>query len=362
MILVDPAIWRWRGRRWAHLVSDTSHEELHAFAARLGLRRIWFQGDHYDIPADLREEALKLGAVAVDSRELVVRITAAGLRKRRTRTPLEGAAAAATAVDPRPAASQPLSTGPVYTPGMPAWTDLVTSDPTAAMDFYAALFGWEFDQSGPPDYILCRLRGRAVAGLRVESAPDDGAIWTTYLAENDVDAAAGRVTAAGGRLWTPPRQAGPHGRLLVATDPTGGRFGLWTAGTQQGAELIDEPGAPTWTELHTADPATAEAFYAELCGHTFAAVDPRPGRSAYRTISVSGRPAAGVRVLPPRPEAPVTRWVPYMAVEDVDATVKAALAAGGDLAERPEDAPFGRWAALVDPQGALVTIVEIRPG
>jgi hypothetical protein len=82
-ILVDTPIWRWRGRRWAHLVSDTSHEELHRFAARLGLRRAWFQGDHYDVPDEVRRAALRLGAEAVSSRELVVRLRAAGLRKTR---------------------------------------------------------------------------------------------------------------------------------------------------------------------------------------------------------------------------------------------------------------------------------------
>jgi hypothetical protein len=80
VILVDPARWPWRDRRWAHLVSDVSHEELHGFAARLGLPRRIFQGDHYDVPAEVREEAIRLGAAAVDSRELVVRLRAAGLR------------------------------------------------------------------------------------------------------------------------------------------------------------------------------------------------------------------------------------------------------------------------------------------
>src|SRR6476646_4654956 len=57
-ILVDQAVWPWRGRRWAHLVSDESYDELHAFAARLGLPRHIFQGDHYDVPADVRDDAI----------------------------------------------------------------------------------------------------------------------------------------------------------------------------------------------------------------------------------------------------------------------------------------------------------------
>ncbi|CAN5577892.1 DUF4031 domain-containing protein [soil metagenome] len=82
MILVDDAVWPWRGRRWAHLISDTSYEELHHFAERLGLPRHIFQGDHYDIPAVLRKRAIQMGATPVDGREVVRRLIASGLRRR----------------------------------------------------------------------------------------------------------------------------------------------------------------------------------------------------------------------------------------------------------------------------------------
>lgn len=86
-ILVDDAIWRWRGDVWAHLVSDHSYEELHLFAARLGLRRAWFQGDHYDIPSHVRTRAIALGAEPVAPRELLRRLQGAGLRRPRRRSP-----------------------------------------------------------------------------------------------------------------------------------------------------------------------------------------------------------------------------------------------------------------------------------
>lgn len=82
MILVDQAIWPWRGMRWAHLVSDVSYDELHDFAARLGIPRRAFQGDHYDVPAHLHAEAILLGAEAVDARVLVRRLRESGLRRR----------------------------------------------------------------------------------------------------------------------------------------------------------------------------------------------------------------------------------------------------------------------------------------
>lgn len=83
-VLVDAAIWPFEGRKWAHLVSDTSFEELHAFAEQLEIPRRAFQGDHYDVPTDYRVRAIELGAEPVPSRELVRRLRAAGLRRVRS--------------------------------------------------------------------------------------------------------------------------------------------------------------------------------------------------------------------------------------------------------------------------------------
>lgn len=82
-VLIDPPLWPARGRLWSHLVSDTSYEELHAFAVRLGVPRRAFERDHYDVPADAYDAALALGAEAVGCQELVRRLTSAGLRRRR---------------------------------------------------------------------------------------------------------------------------------------------------------------------------------------------------------------------------------------------------------------------------------------
>jgi Protein of unknown function (DUF4031) len=79
-VLVDEARWPWRGRRWCHLVSDASLDELHEFAALLGIPRRAFQGDHYDLHEEGRARAIELGAVPVPSRELLTRLRGAGLR------------------------------------------------------------------------------------------------------------------------------------------------------------------------------------------------------------------------------------------------------------------------------------------
>lgn len=59
---------------WSHLVSDASLEELHDFAASLGLKRKWFQHSHYDCTKNKYAKAIQLGACPVTSAELVKRM------------------------------------------------------------------------------------------------------------------------------------------------------------------------------------------------------------------------------------------------------------------------------------------------
>ena len=87
-VLIDSPVWPWRGRRWSHLVSDVSYDELHAFVqGELGLPRRAFQGDHYDIPEELHDVAVAAGAEAVSCRVLLGRLRRAGLRKAKPHAP-----------------------------------------------------------------------------------------------------------------------------------------------------------------------------------------------------------------------------------------------------------------------------------
>ena len=85
MILIDPPNAAGHGRLWSHLASDTSYDELHAFAAAVGIPPRGFDRDHYDVPAEWYDEVVAAGAVPVTSRELVARLHAAGLRRRKPR-------------------------------------------------------------------------------------------------------------------------------------------------------------------------------------------------------------------------------------------------------------------------------------
>jgi hypothetical protein len=80
MILIDRPLFQAHGRRFAHLISDRTLDELHAFGVDLGLPRRLFHHDHYDVPASWWPKAIELGATEVDPRVLVRRLRASGLR------------------------------------------------------------------------------------------------------------------------------------------------------------------------------------------------------------------------------------------------------------------------------------------
>ena len=87
MILIDPPNAPGRGRLWSHVASDTSYDELHAFARKIGVPERGFDRDHYDVPAEWYDEVVAAGATPVTSRVLVARLIASGLRVRKEPPP-----------------------------------------------------------------------------------------------------------------------------------------------------------------------------------------------------------------------------------------------------------------------------------
>lgn len=82
MILIDEPAWPAHGTVWGHVVSDTSLDELHAFARAAGLPERGFDHDHYDYPVARRDDLVALGATLTPSTQLVRRLVAGGLRVR----------------------------------------------------------------------------------------------------------------------------------------------------------------------------------------------------------------------------------------------------------------------------------------
>ena len=84
-IWIDPPAWPAHGRLWSHLVSDTSYDELHVFAAAQGIPARGFEGDHYDVPEERYAALVAAGATPVDGREVVRILQRSGLRIQKRR-------------------------------------------------------------------------------------------------------------------------------------------------------------------------------------------------------------------------------------------------------------------------------------
>jgi hypothetical protein len=81
-VLIDEPVWPAHGTLWAHLVSDESYDELHAFAAAAGIPERGFDNDHYDVPLRKWDDLVAMGAEPVTGRELLRRLQKSGLRVR----------------------------------------------------------------------------------------------------------------------------------------------------------------------------------------------------------------------------------------------------------------------------------------
>lgn len=255
-----------------------------------------------------------------------------------------------------------MSTRSNYAEGTPSWVDLQTSDQAEAKAFYAALFGWSYDDRPMLDdvaYSVATLRGEqvaAIAPLPAGAPPaDTPPTWNTFLAVDDAEASAGKVESAGGQLVLPAFDVGDAGRMAFVADPSGAQVGLWQARSHVGATLVNEPGALIWNELITDDASSALAFYSAVVG-LGSAVMPMPD-GEYTVLQVGGDGVGGC-IAPPRPDVP-NHWHVYFCTEDADATVAKAAAEGGALMADPFDmATVGRMAVLADPQGAVFSIMQ----
>src|SRR5215210_305996 len=247
-----------------------------------------------------------------------------------------------------------------HAPGTISWADLATSDQAAAKEFYGGLFGWEYDDVPAGEgivYSMAKHGGRSAAAISPQQAGEAAQgippHWNVYVTVADVEAATAKVGEAGGQVFAGAFDVFDAGRMSVIADPTGAALCLWQPGTSIGAEVVNEPGALTWADTATPDASAAQAFYADLLGWRFESVSEQP---PYWVIFNGERSQGGMTVPPP---GVPPNWFPYFAVADVEATAKAAEAAGGQPFMGPVDVPNGgRFVLLRDPQGATFAILQ----
>ncbi len=251
---------------------------------------------------------------------------------------------------------EPTMTTRTTTPsGAPCWADLWTSDAEGSRRFYGELLGWEALEPDPDfdGYFMFEHAGVPVAGA-VGDMPGNPAqdVWKVYLATDDVARTVAAAEAAGAEVAVPGMPVADLGVQAVLTDPTGAAVGVWQPGTFAGFTVLDEPGAPSWFELFTADYPRAVAFYRSVFRWETAVVSDSD-EFRYTVLQPAGGEAlAGVMDAATFTAPGGASWWLYWEVEDVDAAVAAVRRLGGRVSQEAADTPYGRMAGVTDPCGA----------
>ena len=246
-----------------------------------------------------------------------------------------------------------------------SWVELATTDPAGAVAFYRSLFGWdiiEHDMGPDGMYTIFTIRGRDVAAAAGQQ-PQEREMgipphWNMYVTVADADAAADQAASLGGTTIVPAFDVMNHGRMAVVQDPTGAVFAIWQAGTHKGAGIVNAPNSFCWNELATPDTTKAGDFYSGLFGWTTNVQ--QMGPMTYTTFKNNDRPAGGMYTPSPEMGEIPPHWLVYFAVDDCDAKVKQANELGARTIAPPMDIPnTGRFAMLLDPQGAAFAIIKL---
>jgi predicted enzyme related to lactoylglutathione lyase len=251
------------------------------------------------------------------------------------------------------------------------WRDLMTSDPEKSEAFYTSLFGWTINpvDMGPGGvYKMLRNGEKDFGGI---GPLDDSSVpphWVSHITTPNVDETTSKAAGLGATVLSPPMDIPNVGRFSVLRDPEGAVFSSFSDSTGQyapeGTTYSDSqtPGGVTWNELTTPDPVAEASFYSQLFGYTIA---PQGTGTETYTILARGTPEphnfeAGV--FHKLPQSPVSAWIIYFNVPDIDKALDDLGKLGGQNISGIIPIPGeGRVAVVTDSGGAFFGMQEPEP-
>jgi uncharacterized protein len=115
------------------------------------------------------------------------------------------------------------------------WYELMSADPERAKKFYGEVIGWSTSplESSPGPYTMWMNGDTPIGGLVGPRGKQKGwpsgetPHWVSYMATDDVDRAARKTEALGGKVLVPPTDIPDFGRVAVLKDPEGAVFGVF---------------------------------------------------------------------------------------------------------------------------------------
>jgi predicted enzyme related to lactoylglutathione lyase len=241
------------------------------------------------------------------------------------------------------------------------WYELLSTDTAGAAKFYGNVLGWTMRDASTADlaYGVLAIGGAPVCGLM--ELPLEGRKmgarprWVGYVAVDNADAVADRITSRGGAVYVAPVDSN-IGRIAIVADPQ-----TATLAVVEGLRLaearprgLDELGCVGWHELFAADCHSAFTFYSEAFGWEEPNGEAGPVDS-YRMFCVGGQPLGGMFNKLPR--VPVPFWLYYFNVKDIDRAMASVKAGGGQVVHGPTELTGGlAIVRCIDPQGAMFAL------
>jgi predicted enzyme related to lactoylglutathione lyase len=248
--------------------------------------------------------------------------------------------------------------------GRPCWYELMTTDPEGAPDFYKRVAGWTTDafEGGDQPYTMWVAGETPIGGVMElpEEAAQAGAPshWLMYVSTPDIVATADKVRELGGSILT-ELDIPTVGKILIVQDPQGAVFSAYQPADETPGH-DNPPGLSefSWHELATTDWEAAWAFYSELFGWEQTEQMDMGEMGIYQMFGRGAHPLGGMFNKPA--EMPVSAWMLYVRVPDVNAAAETVKELGGQVLNGPMEVPGGDTVAqCMDPAGAAFAVHSV---
>ncbi len=241
------------------------------------------------------------------------------------------------------------------------WYELMSKDPDGSKEFYSKLMNWSAAPwEGEMPYTMWMNGESPVGGLM--ELPEDAAKagapthWMGYVGVDDVDATAKKADEIGGKTLVGPRDIPGAGRFAVLCDPTGATIAIYKSEKDEQPSNDDpKAGEVSWHELMSENFEEAFSFYNQLFGWTKHDDMDMGEAGVYRLYGAGERTLGGMFNKPA--EVPMSAWMYYFEVPEIQAAVNTAKTLGGNLLHGPMEVPGGTYIAqMIDPQGGAFAL------
>jgi len=247
--------------------------------------------------------------------------------------------------------------------GSPNWVDLETPSLERSRAFYRDLFGWRFRNVETKTTSMAVLNDQPSAEIheRDDRFEDMNlpAKWEPFVHVVDLLSTLRRVELGGGHVLSGPTERGSMAAVATIVDPFDAVLSLWQSRDSSGSANLHSVGSLTWLDLETPDLEAAGYFYRTVFDWTVAE---QPvgmwADGSFDSYMVFGTPMGPVAgAVRSAVEGIPASWCPSFSVIDTDVMAHTATRFGAVVMSEPYDLPIGRQAVIVDPAGAVFSLL-----